>query len=202
MPQVIIRRRLVPRSAPTPADDVDLVPPSKVMRAETEIAVRKLLKREVEEPKKEPIPELPPESSTAVKLQPINGTAVKDILMSIMSALGDGKAIMILRLSEDRWQINPIADIKSPMAMQKKLSGRAYWDEVLDPKYIEWDKEWQGLTQSEKVQRCKKAGVVWEEDKDIRINNLHMTEAYRAKLGIEKYKEEYMDRASRAAVRG
>lgn len=206
MGQVIIRRRLVQREKPIPSVDTDdLVPPDKVMRPVGTPQVQPPLR--VRPPVKEVEPVEEPEvvstpSPETVKIQPVNMVALKDILMSVMQALGDGKAIIIMRLNADRWQISPIADMKAPLSMQKKLTGKAYWDEVLDEKYVEWDKEWASLTQAERIQRCKKAGVKWDEDKDIRINNLRMTEAYRTILGVEKYKPEYRDRASRAAIKG
>ena len=215
MAQVIIRRRLTrrdPEDAPKVDTDVEVAQPVK---PRVPVARRSTYVDEEDLPSPQQVLNVPPPMSAPVpatqfdevpappvRIQPVNKNIVEDVIMKVMTALGDGRAILIVRLSEDRWQINPVIDAKNPVAMQKKLSGKAYWDEVLDPHYIEWDKEWQTLTQAEKVQRCKKAGVVWEEDKDVKINNIHMTEAYRTKLGIEKYKPEYRDRSSRAAVRG
>ena len=48
---------------------------------------------------------------------------------------------------------------------------------------------------------AKQKKVKWENHDDERIDRIRITVALREKLGIEKYKDEYQDKAARDAIK-
>jgi len=119
-------------------------------------------------------------------------------LTGLLEAMDDGNSLLITKLETGKWQIST-TDAKVVGRGFKR--GRDYDMEVEDPKFHEWRDEWRALSFEEKKKRAKKAGATWEPHDNPQIEVIRMAEAYRAKLGIHKYKPEYRTYAARAAVR-
>jgi hypothetical protein len=126
----------------------------------------------------------------------------------IMSSLRDGEALMLKKVGINSYQLSVIPNdiIVSKTGFQylkKGITGKQYWDEVLNPEFIEWSKNWNAMTYSEKLKYTKSKKIVWEPVPDNpRLDVMRMTEAVRKAENIEKYKPEYKKRSARSKVRG
>lgn len=135
-----------------------------------------------------------------MKVRKVDQQVMDDILQGIFDLIDAGESVMITKVEDGKWTIGP-ANKKALQVTSGKLSGKAYWDEVCTPEYREWEKEWITLSAAEKAKRCKTAGVTWTHAPDPRVDAINMTEAYRNKLGITKYKPQYESRKAREAIR-
>lgn len=126
-------------------------------------------------------------------------------VIDILENMEVGTVLMVLREDRDSWKVTVTNDkfsgIVHPVATGVKLSGKAFWDTVTNPDYIQWNREWSNLTMSEKKQRAIKLGVTWEKNPNPKIEAMLLTAAVREKLGIVKYKPEFSSRASRSNIR-
>jgi hypothetical protein len=207
-----IVRKAVP--APEPEEEPEEKPLENIMRR------RLVAEEKVEQPvsnKNIKMQDLENEEEAVIKKQPfpepalqifrvksINETVAEDVFTRMFEAMASGESILVTKLESGKWQLATTgirADVVSKVA-NGKLSGKSYWDEVLDPAFAVWQEEWKTLTYAEKKKRATKAGATWEEDKDSRVDLMRLTEAYRDKLGIAKYNEQYKSRAARAAIKG
>lgn len=124
-------------------------------------------------------------------------------ISAIFDAMAEGQ-IAVLKKVDSRTILMTLTDEDAGLSVAagpRKLSGKEYWQEVLDPDYNEWREEWVELTYEEKVARAKKAKVKWEEHENPKVDVMRLTEAYRKHLGVHKYKPEYRSRSARSAVR-
>lgn len=158
------------------------------------------------EPAKPTIEEEPEVIKTkrVTKARKIGTNPIEDI----MSSLRDGEALMLKKEGINSYQISVIPNdiIISKTGFQylkKGLTGRQYWDEVLNPEFAVWSKKWNAMTYSEKLKYTKSKKIVWEPVPDNqKLDVMRMTEAVRKAENIEKYKPEYMKRSARSKVRG
>lgn len=151
--------------------------------------------------KPQPFPE---PAMQSFRVKSINETVAEDVFTRMFEAMASGESILVTKLESGKWQLATTgirADVVSKIS-HGKLSGKAYYDEVIDPSYVEWQQEWDNLTYAEKVKRAKKVGAVWEPNDNRTIELLRLSQAFREKSGIEKYKEQYKSRAARAAIKG
>lgn len=138
--------------------------------------------------------------SGIVRIQKVDELQMSNLLTGIMTSLDEGQAIVITALEIGKYSIGP-ANAKQAALSTGKLSGNAYWDEVLDPKYVEWQNGWLKLTISEKHAMCKKNNVTWEHHDIPAVDVIRMTQAYTQAMGIEKYKEKYREQSARKAIK-
>lgn len=122
-----------------------------------------------------------------------------DLLHGLLDILRRGVALVITVIGTDCYSV-AVGDSSSEPSVQK-LSGKAYWDEVLSDEYKVFLAEWRELTVAERVKMAKKASIQWDQDDDPRINNMRLTAAYWNGIGIQKYKDEYMTRSARRDIR-
>ena len=118
----------------------------------------------------------------------------------LLEAMRDGQSIVAVRLPGNKWQF-VTGDI--PVASTgPKLKGKEYYDEVQTEDYKEFVAEWGNLTYQEKVKKAKKLKVKWENHDDKRVDNIRLMLAVREKLGIDKYKPDYINKSARDRLRG
>jgi hypothetical protein len=134
------------------------------------------------------------------KVKKVETAVLEQMIMGIMEQLNDHQAIQITRVSEDKFTIS-LADKKATASMEGKLSGAAYWKEVLTTEYVEWQKEWTPLNTAEKAALCKKVKAKFEPTGNVQVDAIKMAAAYCTALGIEKYKPEYQNQKAREAVK-
>jgi hypothetical protein len=126
----------------------------------------------------------------------------------IMTAMRNGEALMLKKEGINTYQVSVIPNdiIVSKTGFQylkKGITGRQYWDEVLNPAFTEWSKKWNAMTYSEKLKYTKSKGIKWDAVADNpKLDVMRMTEAVRKAENIEKYKPEYRKRSARSKVRG
>lgn len=209
------RRPVPPAIRPEPEDDDLEEDPKPVARAVRKAVVVEEPEDAVGEPEEEDLKEDP---KPVVKPQPfpepalekfrirsVNETVAGDVFNQMFEAMAAGTSIIITKLEENKWQFtstNIQAAAVEKSTGLKLGNGKAYFAEVLNPAYLKFYDEWNNLTYDERKRRAKKAGTTWKEDKNPKMDAMRMTEAYLEKLGIKKYKPEYMDFKKRAAIRG
>lgn len=160
-------------------DEVEEKPVKKVTRRRT--------KKKVVEPEPEPEPQ-------------VANVSDLDVFYGLLENLDDGATLVITRTGEDTWSVSGGSAAVLASGPQK-LKGKAYYDEVYSMEFIEHHEMWKQLTASEKKAQAKKLKATWEPHEDERVEVMRVTAAVRAKLGIEKYKEQYQTRAARAAIK-
>jgi hypothetical protein len=190
--------------APPPAVKAVVLPKKTTAKKLEELAND--LADDIEEDTKPVIKQMPlPEPALEkFRIRTVNETVAGDVFTQMFEAMADGASVIVTKLDSGKWQftstnIQAAAVVKSN---NNKLSGKAYWDEVLDPAYTKFYAEWDNLTASERKARAKKVGAVWEASTNQKMDAMRMTEAYRDKMKIFKYKPEYRDMKKRAAIRG
>lgn len=182
-PAPVIRRKVVAAPAPVAKKAVAAPPPVKK-------AAKPVVQIEEEDVVEEPV-------KKTVKVKPVDATVAGAIVLDLLDGMSEDQAITITRTADDKWTFS----LANGKAAKSGLTGRAYWDEVIDPAYLAWYNDWSQMTQDERIKKAKKVGVTWVEDKDPRVNIMRATLAYREQIGIEKYKEQYRSRSARAAIK-
>ena len=148
---------------------------------------------------KEPVTdELEDEEVKPVGIKAAPVQVAESILVGLLESLEAGKAIVITKINEKKWQITSTDVLKST----GKLRGKEYWDKVRNPEYNAWRTAWKERSFEEKKAYAKKLGVKWATHANPRIEEMHVTQAVREHEGISKYKPEYASRSARAALRG
>ena len=144
---------------------------------------------------KKPSPE-----PTAIEVKKVDDQVAEGVFSELLEAMRDGQSIVAVRLPGNKWQF-VTGDI--PVASTgPKLKGKEYYDEVQTEDYKEFVAEWGNLTYQEKVKKAKKLKVKWENHDDKRVDNIRLMLAVREKLGIEKYKPDYINKSARDRLRG
>ena len=139
-----------------------------------------------------------PEEPT-IEVRKVETIVAEEVLTGLLDAMDKNQSIVITKLTDNKWQLSSGA---VAVSAGPKLRGQEFWDEVLTPEYQEWHDEWKSLTYAEKKKKAKAMKVEWEEHDDERIDNIRMSAAVLAGLGIEKYNEDYQTRSARARLRG
>lgn len=148
---------------------------------------------------------LPEPNLEKFRIRSVNETVAGDVFTQMFEALAAGTSIIVTKLEDGKWQFTSTNIQAAAVEKSNGLklgNGKAYFAEVLNPQYTKFYDEWNNLTYDERKRRAKKAGTTWKEDKNVKMDAMRMTAAYLEKLGIKKYKPEYMDPKKRAAVRG
>lgn len=131
-----------------------------------------------------------------IKAAPVQ--VAESILVGLLESLEAGKAIVITKINEKKWQVTSTEVLKST----GKLRGKEYWDKVRNPEYNAWRTAWKERSFEEKKAYAKKAGIKWTVHANARIEEMNLTQAVREAEGVSKYKPEYASRSARAALRG
>jgi hypothetical protein len=151
----------------------------------------KLAKKSAKKPS--PVPDV-------IEVKKVDDQVAEGVFSELLEAMRDGQAIIAVRLPGNKWQFVtgdiPVADTGP------KLKGKEYYDEVQTENYKEFVAEWGNLTYQEKVKKAKKLKVKWEAHEDKRVDNIRLMLAVREKLGIEKYKPDYINKSARDRLRG
>lgn len=134
-----------------------------------------------------------------LKVQKVAADVAGGILTGLLEGMNNGMAVVITRTGEGKWMFTTgVASV----AAGPKLRGKEYWETVLTQEYKEWQEEWTTLTYAEKVTKAKKMKVTWDRHDDERVDNIRVSAAVQAALGIEKYKPEYRTRAAQERLKG
>jgi hypothetical protein len=192
-------RRAARKIEPEPEEEEEDEPAPVKAKPAAKIAVPvKAAAKKAAEPEEEEEDEEPAAKPAKVSIRKVDGMVAENVVTKILEAMDQGKSIVITKTDDNQWQFASAEKFKDP----DKLRGKEYWDKVKNPEYEKWMDDWHNLTYAEKVAKAKKAGVKWEAHDNPKIDVIRLTAAMRAHLGIEKYKEEYMSRTARAALRG
>ena len=148
---------------------------------------------EVEEEEEEEVP------AKKIKVQKVETVVLGSIVAEAMNQLADGKVIVVKSIGHDKFAIS--YDDAAP-AVKEKLRGRAYWDIVENPDYRKWTHEWHQKSYEQKVAFAEKKKIQWDRQKNPKVDVIHLTEAVRRALGVEKYLPEYRSRSARMKIRG
>jgi hypothetical protein len=135
---------------------------------------------------------------------PVRKTSTKvgmNPIADFMEMLEVGQSIIITRDSDLTWRVSSGTMTKAPSGKIMGRQGKAYWEEVANPAFTDWQREWGQKTFAEKKAEAKKLGVTYEAHDNPKIEVMRITEAVREKIGIQKYKPEYASRAARAAIK-
>jgi hypothetical protein len=213
----VIRRRIIGKLPENHVSrDDKILPPSEVFNSDeppedqifesiatSEREVDKLLDSEEEHSvDAEPHARLRIEKKMKIKKTGVN--PIEDIML----ALRQGETVSVMRegLNSYSVAIVPSEIIISKAGFQRMkrgLTGKQYWEEVLNPEFEQWIKRWGTLTYSEKLSYAVTHKIEWVRVEDNeRMDVMHLTEAVRKAENIEKYKPEYRKRTARNKIRG
>jgi hypothetical protein len=201
------RVRLQRRSATPPEEEQGA--PVTILPPRPSVGLRNGYRRvvppdEVEEVIEEEQPEKPveiQEPKPVLVLQKfVDDHNIGVLIPALMESLAVKQGLVICRLGENKWKLT-LADGEVAQVASTKMVGTAYWKEVLNPEYVEWQEMWKPLSASDKELLCRKVRATWKDSKSPTINAMRMADAYRVKVGIEKYKSQYRLEKQRAAIR-
>lgn len=195
----------VTKPAPKPAPKPVAKPAAKPVAVSKPVAVA---------PKVAPTP-IPSKPVTAVSG---NGEAQSVLSMTVQEVfeiMRSGESLALVKEDKNTMILSLVPtdavskNLAKAAAPSKKLRGDAYWSEVLSPEYYSWyykdagnGKPWGDMTAEEKEEFVTGLGIEYETSDDPRMNALHQVQALLAKMGIEKYKEQYQTSAARDALKG
>jgi hypothetical protein len=161
----------------------------------------KKVKKPVAKKKPAPKPKAKPEpEEEVIEVKKVDTVIAEEVLTGLLDAMDDGQSIIITKVSGKQWQIS--SGQAAAVAAGPKFKGKEFDIEVQTPEYREWQEDWSTLTYAEKKKEAKRLKVKWESHNDARVDNIRISAAVRASLGIEKYKPEYRTQAARNAVKG
>lgn len=149
---------------------------------------------------KKPAKKASPKAET-VDIKKVDDQVAEGVFTELLEAMQDGQAIIAVRLPDNKWQFIT-GDIQTGVTTGPKLRGKEYYDEVQTQQYKDFVEEWGDLTYQEKVKKAKGLKVKWEKHDDKRVDNIRLMLAVREKLGIEKYKPDYINKSARDRLRG
>jgi hypothetical protein len=143
-----------------------------------------------------------PEPEEEVDEDAPQSASLGDLAMAIKALLDAGEAISIRKLGSEYIiaKYEPKAgDIKGQIkGRRKQAMKRAEFRAIAwTEDYVDFRKEWEGLSFEDKVKQAKKEKVAWDEHDDPRVNLIHLTLAYREEFGIEKWRPEYSTKEAR-----
>ena len=217
----IIRRKIVSRgvlpekeSLPAPEEifeDEEVKTEPVVSKKRTEIpklssSKVKIVTREEDDEEKDVDEQIqqPVIVDKRVKIKKTGTNPVSDI----MDYMRSGEAIMVKKEGTSSYTVsivpNEILISKTGYQYLKKgVTGKQYWNEVLNPAFVEWSRKWTAMTYSEKLDYAKSHNISWDTvEGNERLNLMNLSEAVRKVENIEKYKPEYMKRSARSKIRG
>ena len=142
-----------------------------------------------------------PVEPESVKVQKVDDQIAEGVFSELLEAMAEGQAIIAVRLPGNRWQF-VTGDAQTTSDGGVKLKGKEFRNEVNTIEFQEFMEEWGDLTYQEKVKKAKKLKVSWEENDDKRVDNIRLMLAVREKLGIEKYKPDYINKSVRDRLKG
>lgn len=134
-----------------------------------------------------------------VKIKPVQQQVADNMFESLFEALPEGKAIIITRIAENKWQVTANT---AKASKQVGMSNADYWDETINPEFWDWLNAWKLKSYEQKKEYAVKQKIKWAAHADPRIDVMRITQAVRSAEKIEKYKPEYRTRAARASLRG
>lgn len=177
---------------------------------------RTMVKKVVKEPVVEDEP-LPMEAKIK------DGDVLSDLAAAVLAALKEGNAITVMAIPNGYVMslgsvpaaaaaVVVSADVKPK---RKGLRGDAFRKEIFSDEYYTFKyhnanafvesvpsgKSWDDLTTEEKYALAEEIGADWNEQDSERMDQMRMTMAVFAKLGIIKYKSQYESKAAREALR-
>lgn len=163
--------------------------------------VAKAAPAEEEEAAEEEAAEEEAPAPAKAKIRKVDSVVAGEILTGLLDGLEEGKAIVVTRNGENKWQF-AMGDAVVAAGGAGKLRGKEFWATVRSPEYDKWRADWKQKTFDEKKKYATKIGAAWEPHENPQIEVMRITAAVREKLGIEKYKPEFASRSARAALRG
>ena len=122
-------------------------------------------------------------------------------LAEVLDAMAVGMTYVITNQGGGKFTITKSDGAAILPGDSNKLSGVAYWDEVLSQDYKDWQEEWQELTHADKRKMLDKDNIEYDEHDHPTIEAMRMAQAYRDYHDINKYKPQYKTRAARAAIK-
>lgn len=147
-----------------------------------------------EEPEEESAP-----APEEIKVQKVSTAIAENVFEQLFSEMREGEALLVVRNSKNEWGLS-LANAHD-VGVGQKLSGAEYWNEVLNPEFVQWTEEWKNKTFEEKVKYAKKLKVTWKQNEDQGVETISLTQAVRKAENIKKYKPEYESRTERAKIR-
>ena len=141
-----------------------------------------------------------PPAKKDIEIKKADDQVAEGVLSGLLEAMDAGHSILVTRLSSSTWQFANAETVALPTG--PKLKGKEYNEEVLTEEYKEWHDDWKEMTYQEKKASAKKLKVKWDEHEDQRVDNIRMSAEVRAKLNIEKYKPEYVEKSARDRLKG
>lgn len=139
-----------------------------------------------------------PAPKKGAEIKTVEATVVENVFTELIEALEEGKALLITKTKRNQYQVTTGAAVAMSA---KKMAHGEYLAEVIDPAYTEWKEKWRGMSFDAKKKYAIKIKAQWDPHEDEGIEVMRISQAVREAEGIEKYKEEYRDRAARAALR-
>jgi hypothetical protein len=146
-----------------------------------------------------PKPKVEEDEAEVIEVKKVDTVVAEEVLTGLLDAMDKNQSLVVTKLANNKWQFSSgtVAVAAGP-----KLKGQEYWDEVLTDEYKEWQADWSTLTYAEKKKKAKSMKVKWEEHEDERVDNIRISQAVQAKLGVEKYREDYRTRSARSRLKG
>ena len=174
-------------------DDYDDEPDPKTT---TKKSAKKPAKKAAKKPAKKTVTE--PE---VIEVKKVDDQVAEGVFSELLEAMDEGQAVIAVRLPGNKWQFMT-GDVQTTSTGGVKLKGKEFDGEVQTIEYQEFIVEWSDLTYQEKVKKAKKLKVAWETHDDNRVDNIRLMLAVRDKLGIEKYKPDYINKSARDRLKG
>jgi len=170
-------------------DDYDDAPaPKTTTKKPAKKAAKKPAKKTVTEPE-------------VIEVKKVDDQVAEGVFSELLEAMDEGQAVIAVRLPGNKWQFMT-GDVQTTSTGGVKLKGKEFDGEVQTVEYQEFIVEWSDLTYQEKVKKAKKLKVAWETHDDNRVDNIRLMLAVRDKLGIEKYKPDYINKSARDRLKG
>ena len=190
-------------------EEEEVTPPKKVVRRKKAVVVEPEEDEDEEDEEEDEPVVTTRKSSRRVKKEEAPAPVTKrtaavtttDPIGLLLNELEAGSVIFLKALGDGEYHMQVSTGAAIAVGPQK-LTGKAYWDEVLSKEFKDHDEEWKQLSYKEKLAAAKKLKATWESHEDERVDVMRITEAVRTKMGISKYKPEYEDRSARATIRG
>lgn len=143
--------------------------------------------------------------NTPIETEVVVNNSLGAVVDEIVKRLNVGQHVGLVRLSEGSVSVffmnEDVSKLSAPVKKRPGVVGTKFDQITQTDEYKEHQVKWAAMSLAEKQAYAKKVKAVWEVSADERVNNMKMSVAVMAALGIQKYKPEYQTQAARNALR-
>ena len=146
-----------------------------------------------QKPKEKPRPEV----ASKIAVDSVDSLMAQEVARNVLVGMRSGEVLIVSRTPANHWHFSLVP----PVEQHRPLTKDEYNAIVLNPEYVQFQEMWHGMDLDQRKEYAEGLGIEWIDYGDDRTTDFRLSRQVYAKVGIKKYKPEYMNREVRRALR-